>query len=302
MLQQKRGGLSTITIMSITMGILVAVLFLNFTSYAGSEDKITNLYFSRDVGLLLDTTFSISNDLFFQIPRSVDGTSIKIDGNMITTYGEDEIQSQRQTFAVSTYYFTRAKQFDFPLKKTVQIQNLTIEKKGSKVYLYDAYEQKLGVIVTNPVPATSQYSKKQVNLHVESKSYPSFTQDQKTALKRLEGLLETRLRDEGFEVNETKSSSMKIIFTLIEDTKTKIYYGSADESETKPLAQWTAQQTFLPNMPHLTYALQKSSLSTEAYIEIAFPSDQNTLIILNKEPDQRLIISYVVGACEAFYK
>lgn len=300
----KKGGsaLATITLLSLVAGIIVAVLFLNMTSIVGSPEKITNLYIAREVGLMLDTSSSISNDVFFKLPFSVQNSSLKINGNTVTVYGENDVQSSRQQFAVTEYYFTRTQAYNLSQKKTIQLSNFTIDKQGENLYVYDAFEPKPGTtIAVSKAPAKSSKLKSQVNIHVQSQKQSFYAVDEEKILERMELLLENTLRQERFSVNESEDPTMTIVLSFISDQTGKIYFGSADTFETKPLAEWIVQ-TDTKRVPLMQLPIEKSRVSGFAYVEVAFSDEPATVSTLIKDEEKKLITARIVDACSAFYK
>ena len=300
----KKGGsaLATITLLSLVAGILIAILFLNMTSIVGSPEKISNLYVAREVGLLLDSSLSITNDLFFTLPFSMQNSSLKIDGNKVTVYGENDVQSSRQEFAVTEYYFTRTRAYTLAQKKTVQLTNFTLDKQGEDVYVYDAFEPKPGTSSTLLLaPTKSSFSKSKVNIHVQTQLQNFNNQDEKKTLERMEKILENQLRRDGFSVNTSKKPTMTILLSFISDLTGKIYFGSADKFETKPLAEWIVL-TEKNNIPLMKLPIEKSRVSGFSYVEVAFSNDPASLGELLKDDTKKLVGARIVDACDAFYK
>jgi len=303
MLSKKAGSaLATITLLGLVAGILIAILFLNMTSIVGSPEKISNLYVAREVALLLDSSLSITNDLFFTLPFSMQNSSLKIDGNKVTVYGENDVQSSRQEFAVTEYYFTRTRAYTLAQKKTVQLINFTLDKRGEDLYVYDAFEPKPGTSSTPSLtPKKSSFSKSNVNIHVQTQIQNFNKQDEKKTLERMDKILENKLRQDGFSVNTSKKPTMTILLSFISDQTGKVYFGSADTFETKPLAEWIVQSD-PKRVPMMQLPVEKSRVSGFAYVEVAFSDEPAIVGTLTKDEEKKLITARIVDACRAFYK
>lgn len=283
------------------LGIIVAVLFLTISSFAGDPQRITKLYIARDVGLLFDTLATTVNDVSFQLPYNVPNASLRLNGSLVTVVHETEVGSKQQTLATDWHYFTRSEYAQLPPKRTLRLTNFTMEKKKDTVYLFNAYEPKV-LPSLQGTPKTSMHLRRDVRLHVLTIQHDFFTVDQDKILEQLDLLLTQNLEQQGFDTNESLEPTMRVVFTFISDEKSKIHYTTTDRFETEPFAHWILLVLSQQPLVFLEVPIQHYAIGRHGTIEIALADTSATLSLLRQDENKKLLASRIAHAAGNYYR
>ena len=295
--RRKKGSMILLRLIPLfVLAIMATMIFFQIKVMVSSPYAATSLFVAKDTALLIDTIYSIPENIHYEYPTSLKGSVLRRRNETITIFNSMEDQTK---ISFKKYSFNPPKTYLLNSSPELDLNFFSLNKKNKRLTILDGLEAKLSLPAEIKKPLTkSNFYKKDQQIMIYSSKLSS--EDQLLAF--IKNSLVNNLEQEG--INITKEEhliTLKILLKSSKENDSKIIYSSDNKLMTKPLAENI--RTIMVKFPDLdsNIGLEEDNQFSKPSISIILGNKfiQN---IKNDDSLKRLLAIYIGSAIDEFFK
>lgn len=133
----KRGEISLITLLEVTMGMMLVILFFSAASTLSDQERINEFARAKDIALLVDTLQGVGYDVDYTYPETSFGTNVRIENYVVTVIPDTLRVPRPEFFSTSQYGFDVGSPNNNILPAVVNGAYFVINKEGNTLSFHN---------------------------------------------------------------------------------------------------------------------------------------------------------------------